>query len=149
LIEEEELGKEVEHQTAESGPLQAAFTEWAERVAPAIEAAVRKANQKSTEPGIKFAIRQLTPSRLVTPKSTVEFPALAIEKISGVAAQPRLELRLDFDARVLARSFGLYIKRVGRRSLDEFNETLIMDTVLEFAEVAIEWSKTGAMGDSL
>jgi hypothetical protein len=140
---------ELKQQTAEAGFFQTASTEWAERIVPEIEAAVREANQKSMELGIKFAIRQLTPSRLLTPKSAVEFPGLAIEQSSDVGARPRLEVRLDFDKRVMARSFGLFIKRDCRRPLNEFDSALILDTVLEFTEAAIRWSKTGAMGDSL
>jgi hypothetical protein len=164
LSEEEELRKAVEQRKSQDAakaqdtpdPILSAIAEWAERVAPAIAAAVRDANKLTTDAGIKFAVRPLMAQRRITPEGTTEFPAIAIEKSSGRGSlasrlpgsaavpedhplmEPYLDMRLGLNARVAVTALGCSITRSGEFSLDDFSEEQIKDTVLEFAKAVVE-----------
>jgi hypothetical protein len=91
LSDEDELRKAVERRKAAlvadgeaaSDSLETGIAEWSGRIAPAIVAAVRDANQISMSAGIRFAIRRLAAQGRITPEGTTEFPAIIVEKSSG------------------------------------------------------------------
>jgi hypothetical protein len=140
----------------------APIKEFKTRIVPTTITAVHSANGILGDLGIRLNARAFVSQILVTRTCTLEFPGLAID--TGTAtkhdstlsqppasdpafeqlslSEPYLDVRLDPNSRVLVAGCGCTITRAGTFSLEQFGETQIRETILEFTKMVVRSFRT-------
>ena len=165
MAEEGKLKAAVDQSKAAAMAREAAnapIKEFKTRIVPATITAVHSANAILGDLGIRLNARAFVSQILVTRTGTLEFPGLAIDtgpatKHDSMLSQPTasdpafeqlslsepyLDVRLDPNSRVLVADRGCTVTRGGTFSLEQFGETQIRETILEFTKTVVRSLKT-------